>query len=574
MQPVAYRFAPRPIRVLQRIGWNVTVEDEVRGDEIMLAADREPLRRARPAGIAMQRKELFGDHGRYQPREDIVDGYTVVHVFERDTTTYRLTHLADGRVSDLVIGRHLGYIVTNAIAIRGDCALCVPESNDTVEAFDVATGKRRWKARLANVASVGFLGELPAACDDRGHLVVFDRKRGSVTLRHKLPTRGVPVLHSGASGVFVHHDRGLLFVDTAGVRVLLDELVAEPGCAVAGDSWCRWDEERKRIVFGVVGTQPRVLVLETPAVEVWMDPRGLAWSRRDEVVFAPLATLAHDREVRARCVRIRDPRPPRWEPATVFMASKSFTIIKDRWGRHTLGWKDTGWSKDEAFEVADFEYEFAGAEHADRIGHPTRLRRLGVETELDPGGAPLAPVPHELVVGTVGAFDASEHEVPSTIRALLELGLVTRCAEIDRLIARGTDNAAIALQHVHGARDGIAKGVVSYDHKFLNDTDDPVADFVKLAGHPDIRARTKKIGSEHIQFELIVRGKTQSHRLSIDEQLLDTLRELFNRALEAVSAPRRIYDVYSGADFYTFLACELEVARALRRANVELGDAT
>ena len=49
-------------------------------------------------------------------------------------------------------------------------------------------------------------------------------------------------------------------------------------------------------MFGTVGGQPRVFSLEAPAVEVWMDPRGLALSRRDEVTFVPIAALTHDGE--------------------------------------------------------------------------------------------------------------------------------------------------------------------------------------------------------------------------------------------------------------------------------------
>jgi hypothetical protein len=277
-------------------------------------------------------------------------------------------------------------------------------------------------------------------------------------------------------------------------------------------------------------------------------------------------------EVRARCVRVRDPRPSSWEPAVVVAASKSFSIIKDRWGRRTIAWRNADWKKGDEFEVADFEREYGGEVHPDRVGPPTRLRHLGVATELDPSGAPMCPVPPESPVGIGDHFVQTEHEVPAVIARLLDLGFVVRNASIDQAIAHGADNAAYVLLEMYGygAVDGLVKGIVSYDHRFLNDTEDPAADFAVLAAHPQVRARTTAIEDDNIAFELSVRDKTSSHAIGLDEEFLEKLRALFNRALQAIGAARRIYNLYSGADFYTFLACDPQVAEELTSVGVEL----
>ena len=563
MEPTLFRFTPRPITIERCEGWDVVVQDEVTGELVTLAPSAEPTRAPRSPG-EVRRKDLFVPFGGRLERPPIIDGHRIEEVDGRFT----LTELATGARTTLLHEATANrFQSAQNFAIRAGLALIVQDGGRTVHAFAIATGELVWKTTLASFAGVGFLGDAPVVCTHDGELVMLDPLSSTSTVSHRLTTRGTPTVHSGETGVFVHHDRGVVFVDGAGPHVVVDELADEPRFAARGDSWCRIDPGHARIIAGRGHGPARSLELDAPAVSIWVDPRGLAWSTRDAIVFVPFETLARDGELHAACRDVVDERPPSWTTATVTVASRSFLIVRDAFGRRTYGWKDAGFVKDATFEVAGFVRGYAGKEHGDQIAHPTLARRGGQVLALV-GGSPFAPLPASVRLGVTRGFVAHAPAPSPVVELLLARGLIERTPSVDRAIAAGISNAALVLQWAHGARDGIAIGFVAYDHKVFNDTDDPIADLVAIGADPRVRARMLRVQNDCLELEL--EGKRQA--LEIDEKLIAKLGARFNRALAAVDARRRIHELRHDEDFYALLACDPETRDALEAGGIELDE--
>ena len=568
MVPTVFQFWPRPITIARADGWDVVAQDEVSGDAIALSPDTGATRAPRGPG-PVHRKDLFVPFGARLERAPVIDGHRVETTAEAKTYVYRLTALATGRATELRDDSNDYYRIPDRVAIRGDLALVVQLDERHVHAFALPSGRRVWQATLRGVVGAGFLGATPVACTADGELVQLDQRSGKPTGSVQLAIRGAATVRSGATGVFVHHDRGVVFVDARGPHVVLDELVAEPAFSAHGDTWCRTSADHTVVVVGHGRTPPRSLALAEPVVGVWADARGLAWSTADAIAFVPLGALARDGDVTATARPVVDPRPPQWTTATVTVASKSFLIVQDAWRRRTYGWVGAGFAKGDTFDAADFVRAYAADAYRDLVDFPTLARRGDQRTTLV-GGVPRSPPAASVKLGTARAFAAAVHDPAPVVELLLARALITRTPAVDRAIAAGITDAALVLQHAHGVRDGADLGFVSYDHKVFNDTDDPVADLVRIAAEPRLRGHLRKATADRITFELA--GKTSS--LDIDEELIASLVSRFNAALAALGATRRIYQLGHTGDFFALLACDADTRDALGAAGVTLDDAS
>ena len=142
---------------------------------------------------------------------------------------------------------------------------------------------------------------------------------------------------------------------------------------------------------------------------------------------------------------------------------------------------------------------------------------------------------------------------PAFLPALVEAGLLDR-AEID---SRFYDSGPVGVVMAHyGPRGALDRGFVHYDHRWGNDTKDPIADLAWMLRRNDMRClRVQHVG---LRFEL---GTT-----AYEGDDLWEVASLIDHWLATMESPTRLFAWDTHADAYAFLARPLDEGLALARA--------
>ena len=154
----------------------------------------------------------------------------------------------------------------------------------------------------------------------------------------------------------------------------------------------------------------------------------------------------------------------------------------------------------------------------------------------------IATVPDDAAGSTPETLD------PLIIAALKQAGLVSHDAELDA----AESFAPFALQSLYAddRAAGRARGFVSFDWKWRNDSENPYAELLEVAGAAHLTARA----------------------VSPDETELDRIAAEVNEALTATPTARRLWLWDTGGDLWVFIGVTDETAKRLREAGCILSD--
>jgi hypothetical protein len=156
---------------------------------------------------------------------------------------------------------------------------------------------------------------------------------------------------------------------------------------------------------------------------------------------------------------------------------------------------------------------------------------------------------------------------PSWIDVVVRFGLVGREEDLPQEVWHLEPLSA--LSSIYTSRGAISRGFLYYDHKFWNDTEDPVADLAALAAAPwlDIEMIDKTYDHVTIQHA-IAGGRPTTTRVDLEDGLYALVDHL-NAILASMPGARRIYHWTTNGDWYTFLARTPDEIRALQAAAIE-----
>jgi hypothetical protein len=141
---------------------------------------------------------------------------------------------------------------------------------------------------------------------------------------------------------------------------------------------------------------------------------------------------------------------------------------------------------------------------------------------------------------------------PPWLDALVRHGLID---SVEAVQAKWFDDAPIGiLCSLHRAREAVAKGFVHYDWKWLNDTENVIDDFARIAGVNGMFHQAEHSArADTLTFDVSVEGGTIREVVKDVSEGLGAIGGRMNSWLERAGAPRRIYEWTTGADRIAFL---------------------
>lgn len=257
------------------------------------------------------------------------------------------------------------------------------------------------------------------------------------------------------------------------------------------------------------------------------------------------------------------------EPATVFFVGDERLLVDHpSRGRFWFDIANTGLAKADPVAIGGFvslgllERPYTGNPGIFFVASTVATVLAHGGNVLQRGPVPVAAGAGELLVGTPFVADLAEEEAPpqafvDVLEVLAAAGFVDpvppgEVAERWREI--GAVDAASVLAAIHPGGSGAARGVIVHDHRFLNETDDVVAELAAaLEGEPiafvqeGVRADALRIrAGERVEWVHFVPDG------------LDAIVRWMNRRLEEAGAKRRIHALETGGDDGCWVVCEPE----------------
>ena len=154
---------------------------------------------------------------------------------------------------------------------------------------------------------------------------------------------------------------------------------------------------------------------------------------------------------------------------------------------------------------------------------------------------------------------------PAWIPALAQHGLISSWAARFSVKPKHHGLPPVMLvDHLHPTPKNLKRGTLQYDWKWLNDTNDPVADFAVLAQTPGVFAM-KSVDRDDGTITFTVKGQEKPVVAECEPGNLDPLAAAMNRELERLGRPRRIYSWTTGSDSVAFLGRTPDEVEKLRK---------